>query len=134
MVTKAGVPAHKILMGVATYGRSFKMTQPGCWGEMCTFIGGESPAKKGRCTDTGGYLSNAEIFEIAASESRVTLKWTDTKTRANYLVYDSKSSQEQPRHSKLTRSVQTSNGSHTWTPRNGNGENSKPLGSTLAAP
>lgn len=90
MVTKAGVPAHKILMGVSTYGRSFKMAQAGCDGPMCTFLGDRlnSQAKPGRCTGTGGYLANAEIFEQISKG--VTRQWTDTATRANYLVYEGK--------------------------------------------
>ncbi|KAF5009147.1 hypothetical protein FDECE_4591 [Fusarium decemcellulare] len=88
MITKAGVPASKILMGVSTYGRSFKMAQAGCDGPECSFLGDrlESPAKPGRCTDTGGYLSNAEIFEQI--DKGYTRKWSDIETRSNYLVYD----------------------------------------------
>ncbi|KAF1994464.1 glycoside hydrolase family 18 protein [Amniculicola lignicola CBS 123094] len=66
MMTKAGVPSHKVVMGVSSYGRSFKMTDATCRGPLCTFEGArnESPAKKGKCTDTGGYISNFEINEV----------------------------------------------------------------------
>lgn len=89
MITKAGVPARKVLMGVSSYGRSFKMAQAGCWGPSCTFVGDRlSPAAKpGRCTDERGYLANAEIFE-EINNGRVTQMWTDAATKANYLVYE----------------------------------------------
>jgi GH18 family chitinase len=66
VITKAGVPASKVLVGVTSYGRSFRMTSPSCTGPMCTYTGTRnvSNAYKGRCTDTAGYLSNAEINEI----------------------------------------------------------------------
>ena len=65
-VTKAGVPNNKIFVGESSYGRSFHMAVDGCSGPMCDFTGtkSRSDAKPGRCTDTGGYISNAEINEI----------------------------------------------------------------------
>lgn len=67
MVTRAGVPANKIIIGMGLYGRSFRMTTPGCWGPDCTFTGPGSGATPGPCTETGGYLSNFEIREILAT-------------------------------------------------------------------
>ncbi|KAF9881459.1 killer toxin subunits alpha/beta [Colletotrichum karsti] len=66
MITKAGVPSNKIFVGVSSYGRSFKMSKFGCEGPDCTFLGGrnDSPAKHGRCTDTGGYIADAEMMQI----------------------------------------------------------------------
>jgi hypothetical protein len=58
------MPAEKIFIGIASYGRSFKTTKEGCSGPMCTFTGPESGARKGRCTDTAGYIGTAEINEI----------------------------------------------------------------------
>ena len=68
MITKAGVPSNKIVVGVASYGRSFKMAEAGCTGPTCKFTGSPrvSNAAKGRCTDTAGYISNAEIGEVVA--------------------------------------------------------------------
>lgn len=64
MITKAGVPAKKVIVGMPMYGRSFKMTKAGCWGPDCTYVGADSAAAPGRCTDTKGYISNFEIREI----------------------------------------------------------------------
>ncbi|KAL4993275.1 glycoside hydrolase superfamily [Aspergillus recurvatus] len=36
MMTKAGVPSHKIVVGVTSYGRLFKMTDATCRGPLCT--------------------------------------------------------------------------------------------------
>ncbi|PQE29040.1 glycoside hydrolase family 18 protein [Rutstroemia sp. NJR-2017a BBW] len=66
MITKAGVPNNKILVGEASYGRTFKMATDGCWGPMCDFTGSkfQSQANPGRCTNTSGYLGYAEINEL----------------------------------------------------------------------
>ncbi|KAK4447349.1 hypothetical protein QBC34DRAFT_355211 [Podospora aff. communis PSN243] len=68
IITKAGVPNNKIFVGEASYGRSFRMKDNGCWGPMCEFTGTpeESFATAGRCTKTAGYLAQAEIMEIIA--------------------------------------------------------------------
>lgn len=65
MITKADVPANKVLVGVTSYGRSFQMADPSCTGPTCLFTGDRatSNARKGRCTKEAGYMSNAEIFE-----------------------------------------------------------------------
>ncbi|GAQ05331.1 hypothetical protein ALT_2652 [Aspergillus lentulus] len=87
MITKAGVPSRKVVVGVTSYGRSFKMAEAGCTGPMCKFTGTSriSNAAKGRCTDAGGYISNAEIAEIISS-GKVTKQWTDVGS--NFLVYN----------------------------------------------
>lgn len=91
MITKAGVPSAKVVVGVTSYGRSFAMAQPGCYGPGCEYTGsnGQSNAKKGRCTDTSGYISNAEIGEIIKNGSgRVNQDFIDKSSHSNILVYD----------------------------------------------
>ncbi|KAH6693876.1 killer toxin subunits alpha/beta [Plectosphaerella plurivora] len=88
MVTKAGVPTHQIVVGVSSYGRSFKMSDAACRGELCTFLGArnQSPAKPGRCTGVGGYISNFEIEEIITKGGAIK-SWWDQTTDTDYLVY-----------------------------------------------
>ncbi|CAG8889263.1 unnamed protein product [Penicillium egyptiacum] len=90
MMTKAGVPSHKIVVGVTSYGRSFKMADATCRGPLCTYLGegNDSPAKPGRCTETGGYISNYEINEIIEDGGAIK-SWYDEETDSDYLVYDS---------------------------------------------
>jgi len=66
MLTKAGVSSTKIMMGVSSYGRGFRLEDPGCDGTNCRYTGSNtvSNARKGECTDTGGYISDAEIRNI----------------------------------------------------------------------
>ncbi|KAJ5713929.1 uncharacterized protein N7483_011110 [Penicillium malachiteum] len=61
MITKAGFPSNKVAVGVASYDRSFEMTEAGCWTNMCTYTGPESGALPGPCTETAGYISNYEL-------------------------------------------------------------------------
>jgi hypothetical protein len=65
MITKAGVPSTKVIVGVTSYGRAFKMKDPNCRGPMCEYTGtaNVSIALPGPCTGTKGYISNAEINE-----------------------------------------------------------------------
>jgi GH18 family chitinase len=90
MITKAGVPGHKVIVGVSSYGRSFKMAEAGCWGPGCLFTGDRynSNAKKGRCTGTAGYLADAEIAEILNDPSRVVTRFIDPGSNSDILVYD----------------------------------------------
>ncbi|KAJ4376059.1 hypothetical protein N0V83_001340 [Neocucurbitaria cava] len=95
MVTKAGVQANKVIVGVASYGRSFHMAETGCTGPDCKYTGSstESDAMPGECTGTGGYISNAEIREIlskgADDRSGYTVKtWHDGASNSDILVYN----------------------------------------------
>ncbi|KAK3312003.1 hypothetical protein B0H66DRAFT_100717 [Apodospora peruviana] len=87
MITKAGMPSSKVVVGVTSYGRSFRMAQAGCTGPMCTFTGTNrvSNATPGRCTGTKGYISNAEIDEIIKTNPSART-WSADST--DYLVYN----------------------------------------------
>jgi chitinase len=64
MITKAGVPSSKVVVGVTSYGRAFQMTTSDCVTEMCTYTGPKSGATPGACTATAGYIANSEIYDI----------------------------------------------------------------------
>ncbi|KAA8622106.1 hypothetical protein SMACR_09659 [Sordaria macrospora] len=79
MITKAGVPGKKVIVGVTSYGRSFEMAQPGCWGPGCFFTGDSmnSNAKKGIIAGTGSKRSG-----------RVIASFVDASSNSDILVYD----------------------------------------------
>jgi hypothetical protein len=87
MITKAGVPSNKILVGVASYGRSFQMTTPGCTGPMCTYTGPQSGATKGPCTATAGYIGNAEIRMLLDNGHPGVVKFEDD-SGSDIVVYN----------------------------------------------
>jgi hypothetical protein len=64
------------------------MSQAGCKGPMCTFTGDRltSNAAKGSCTDTAGYISNAEIEDIISIGEKVD-SWHDFDSNSDMLVY-----------------------------------------------
>jgi GH18 family chitinase len=55
MITKAGVPSNKVVVGVSSYGRAFQMTAKGCTGPMCTYTEPESRATPRKYTATAGF-------------------------------------------------------------------------------
>lgn len=72
------------------------MAEKGCVGEMCRFTGSRntSEAQKGYCTNTAGYIANAEIREILwqakGSENRgyMTVAYHDRASNSDILVYN----------------------------------------------
>ncbi|KAF2826309.1 glycoside hydrolase [Ophiobolus disseminans] len=95
MVTKAGVKSSKVVVGIASYGRSFMMKSSGCAGPDCEFTGSstKSNAAPGKCTKTNGYISNAEIRDIiiegANDRSGLNLKrWYDADSDSDMIVYN----------------------------------------------
>ncbi|KAH6616808.1 hypothetical protein C7974DRAFT_475193 [Boeremia exigua] len=93
MVTKAGVPGEKIIVGVTSYGRSYNMAASGCWGPNCLYTGSRaaSDATPGKCTATGGYIADAEIADIIADRKRsgrVVTSFVDASSNSDILVYD----------------------------------------------
>ena len=90
MITKAGVPASKINVGVSSYGRSFGMSQAGCSDSICRFDGSASvsTATPGDCTAEAGYISNAEINLIIDINATGTQTWYDAESDSDILVYN----------------------------------------------
>jgi hypothetical protein len=86
MITKAGVPSHKITVGISSYGRQFRMTDPSCSHANCTFVGPASSATPGRCTETPEYISNAEINEIIRNNPSAKVK--DMGDNSKVMTYD----------------------------------------------
>ncbi|KAL7943679.1 hypothetical protein V8C42DRAFT_328167 [Trichoderma barbatum] len=89
MITKAGVPANKITVGIASYGRSFGMQNPSCTGPLCLFTGPNSTATPGRCTATKGYISQAELDEISSGSS--VKRWHDADSDSDLMTYGTNS-------------------------------------------
>jgi hypothetical protein len=89
MITKAGVPARQIAVGVASYGRSFQMVDPSCTGPECFFTGPKSGATPGTCTQTAGIISNAELNQIIANTSIDSTQIFDAGSQSNILVWGS---------------------------------------------
>ncbi|KAJ2559757.1 hypothetical protein EV175_000189 [Coemansia sp. RSA 1933] len=87
LITHAGVPSNKVLLGLAAYGRSFQQSDPLCSGPTCTFTGTgtQSNAIPGPCTNTSGYLALAEINRIRGT-SRVRDEYADNDSQI--LLYD----------------------------------------------
>ncbi|KAI8692013.1 hypothetical protein NCS56_00195800 [Fusarium sp. Ph1] len=90
MITKAGVPSNKVIVGVTSFSRSFKMAGAGCYGPECLYTGERlnSDAKKGKCTDTAGYIANTEIGDILKDTSRVVKHFVDSTSNSDILIYD----------------------------------------------
>ena len=94
MVTKAGVKANQIMVGVASYGRSFKMEDPSCTGGTCKFTGSRtiSNAEKGECTDTSGYIAEAELRALvqyeAESGSGTVKTWFDGDSSSDIMTWN----------------------------------------------
>jgi GH18 family chitinase len=61
MITKAGVPSNKIVVGVTSYARSFQMVDPSCSEPDCPFTGPESGATPRSCTQARFKTSRKEI-------------------------------------------------------------------------
>ena len=75
---------------MSSYGRSFAMTKAGCTGPDCTYVGPESSVAKGQCTQTAGYISNAEIDALALLNytSDQVRTFYDPGSDSNFLVYN----------------------------------------------
>jgi chitinase len=86
MITKAGVPSNMVALGVASYARSFQMTEAGCYGPDCFFTGPDSGATPGVCTNTAGYISNAELYGIADEQSIYT--YIDADSNSNIMIWN----------------------------------------------
>eukprot|EP01133_Synstelium_polycarpum_P016622 gene16622-19747_t len=86
LITNAGVPSNKVLMGLGSYGRSFQQVDPSCSGPMCKFTG--AGATPGRCTQTRGYLGLGEIEEIIKNGS-VRNQVYDAQSDSMIMTYNS---------------------------------------------
>jgi GH18 family chitinase len=84
MLTKAGVASNKIMIGVTSYGRSYTMSHAGCTGPMCTYSG---PGIAGECTQTAGYMTDAEINKIFATNPTAQ-RLRDDASNTDILVYN----------------------------------------------
>lgn len=87
MVTKGGAQRNKLMVDVMSYGRSFEMTTANCTGPDCTYTGPDSGATPGRCTQTTGYFSNVEIYEIISTNPNVQVLFDDDSD-SDIIVYN----------------------------------------------
>jgi chitinase len=77
-----GVDPGKVVMGIAYYGRTYKLTDPSCGSMGCPFSGSGAP---GRCTKTEGVLSNREIRQMIQENGYK--PYTNTTAMVKYFTY-----------------------------------------------
>jgi chitinase len=87
MITKAGVPSNKIVMGVGSYARSFQQSNPSCYTPECTFTGPASGATPGECTKTPGYIGFGELQQIV-DNGTVRKMYYDDVSASDILLYN----------------------------------------------
>jgi chitinase len=91
MITKAGVEARQLVIGISSYGRSFRMNDESCSGPFCTYAGdrNQSMAYAAPCTATAGYISNAELNDIINSTGNYSIvkSYIDEDSDSNILMY-----------------------------------------------
>ncbi|KAM5350668.1 hypothetical protein ACJ41O_007173 [Fusarium nematophilum] len=97
MITKAGVDPAKVIVGISSYGRSFRMANSQCTGPACKFTGSfsVSNAEAGVCTNSPGYLANAEIrqiiYDAKNKKAGVTAKsWYDASSDSDIVTFGTK--------------------------------------------
>ena len=61
MITKAGVPSITVVVGVASYGWSFRMVEDGCTWPECLYVGRESAVKEGNVRVSRGTLPTLRL-------------------------------------------------------------------------
>ncbi|KAJ5715533.1 glycoside hydrolase [Penicillium malachiteum] len=83
MLTKSGIGTSQIMVGVSSYGRSFEMSEAGCYNSNCTWT---AAGEAGECTETVGYISNAEINQILLTNTNSNLYSDGNVT--NFIVYN----------------------------------------------
>lgn len=87
MITKAGVPSNKVVMGVGSYARSFRQSDPSCYTPGCTFTGPSSGSTPGECTATAGYIGFGELQQIVDSGA-VRMQYYDALSGSDILLYN----------------------------------------------
>lgn len=69
MNNKAGIDTTKVYCGLASYGRSYQITDKNCKTYGCGFSGPNSPAPSGPITNISVFLSINEIYKLTFSET-----------------------------------------------------------------
>lgn len=85
LLTKAGVPSSKVVVGVASYARTFQMADASCTGPTCRFTGPASGAAPGPCTNSPGYMAQAEL--TAALQGPGATTWHDGPSDSDIVTY-----------------------------------------------
>ena len=83
--------SNKVVVGVSSYGRSFAMADASCYGPTCFFTGSasQSNAEVGPCTQTAGYISDAEVNDIITNNAtRINQNFIDPTSNSLIVVYD----------------------------------------------
>lgn len=86
MLTKAGVPSNKISVGVASYGKSYVLSDPSCVEPSCTYD--RIPPPKSACNGLDGQLTNSEINKMISDKSNNEKTFHDDKSDSDVLTYD----------------------------------------------
>ncbi|KAJ2354092.1 hypothetical protein GGH92_000257 [Coemansia sp. RSA 2673] len=86
LITHAGVPSNKVLLGLGAYGRSFQQVDPNCSGPSCKFTGPPSGALPGKCTNANGYISLAGINKMI-KDGGTRRQYYDQASDSDVLLY-----------------------------------------------